>query len=130
MHRELDLRDEQIQIVPLLGSVCDEARVQEIIAAWQPDIVYHAAAYKHVPLVEHNPAEGIRTNIFGTFTIACVAARLGVPSFVLVSTDKAVSPDQRDGGATKRASELALQALNQVSPQTRFTRSGSNVLGV
>jgi FlaA1/EpsC-like NDP-sugar epimerase len=129
VHRELEARDENIRIVPLLGSVCDEARVQEIIAAWRPDIVYHAAAYKHVPLVEHNPAEGIRTNIFGTFTLARVAARFGVPSFVLVSTDKAVRPTSVMG-ATKRAAELVLQALNHVSPQTRFTmvRFG-NVLG-
>jgi FlaA1/EpsC-like NDP-sugar epimerase len=129
IHRELEARVEAIRIVPLLGSVCDEARVLEIIAAWQPDVVYHAAAYKHVPLVEHNPAEGIRTNIFGTFTLARVAARCGVPSFVLVSTDKAVRPTSVMG-ATKRAAELVLQALNQVSPQTRFTmvRFG-NVLG-
>jgi FlaA1/EpsC-like NDP-sugar epimerase len=128
-HRELTARDERMRIVPLLGSVCDEARVQEIIAAWRPDVVYHAAAYKHVPLVEHNPVEGIRTNIFGTFTMARVAARLGVPSFVLISTDKAVRPTSIMG-ATKRAAELVLQALNQVSPQTRFTmvRFG-NVLG-
>ncbi|HEY7958921.1 MAG TPA: polysaccharide biosynthesis protein, partial [Sphingomicrobium sp.] len=117
------------RLVPLLGSVCDEGRMQEIIAAWTPDIIYHAAAYKHVPLVEHNPAEGIRTNIFGTFTIARVAARLDVPNFVFVSTDKAVRPTSVMG-ATKRAAELVLQALNQVSPQTRFSmvRFG-NVLG-
>lgn len=120
IHRELESRAEAIRIVPLLGSVCNEARVQEIIAAWRPDIIYHAAAYKHVPLVEHNPAEGIGTNIFGTFTLARVAARLGVPNFVLVSTDKAVRPTSVMG-ATKRAAELVLQALNQVSPQTRFT---------
>jgi FlaA1/EpsC-like NDP-sugar epimerase len=92
-------------------------------------MIYHAAAYKHVPLVEHNPAEGIRTNIFGTFTIGRVAARMEVPNFVLVSTDKAVRPTSVMG-ATKRAAELALQALNQVSPQTRFSmvRFG-NVLG-
>jgi len=101
----------------------------EIIAAWAPDIIYHAAAYKHVTLVEQNPAEGIRTNIFGTFTLARVAARLDVASFVLVSTDKAVRPTSVMG-ATKRAAELVLQALNQVSPQTRFSmvRFG-NVLG-
>jgi FlaA1/EpsC-like NDP-sugar epimerase len=129
VHRELEPRAEGIRIVPLLGSVCDETRVQEIIATWQPDIVYHAAAYKHVSLVEHNPAGGIRTNIFGTFTLARVAARCGVPSFVLISTDKAVRPTSVMG-ATKRAAELVLQALNQVSPQTRFTmvRFG-NVLG-
>jgi FlaA1/EpsC-like NDP-sugar epimerase len=129
IHRELESRVETIRIVPLLGSVCDEARVQEIVAAWHPDIVYHAAAYKHVPLVEHNPAEGIRTNIFGTFTMARVAARCGVPTFVLVSTDKAVRPTSVMG-ATKRSAELVLQALNQVSPQTCFAmvRFG-NVLG-
>jgi FlaA1/EpsC-like NDP-sugar epimerase len=82
-----------------------------------------------VSLVEHNPAEGIRTNVFGTFTVGRVAARLHVPNFVLVSTDKAVRPASVMG-ATKRAAELVLQALNQVSPQTRFSmvRFG-NVLG-
>jgi FlaA1/EpsC-like NDP-sugar epimerase len=129
IHRELDSRSDSARLVPLLGSVCDEARMQEIIAAWAPDIIYHAAAYKHVPLVEHNPAEGVRTNVFGTFTIARVAARLDVPNFVLVSTDKAVRPTSVMG-ATKRAAELVLQALNQVSPQTCFSmvRFG-NVLG-
>jgi FlaA1/EpsC-like NDP-sugar epimerase len=127
--RVLESRSERVRVVPLLGSVCDEARMQEIIGTWRPDMIYHAAAYKHVPLVEHNPAEGIRTNIFGTFTIGRVAARMDVPNFVLVSTDKAVRPTSVMG-ATKRAAELALQALNQVSPQTRFSmvRFG-NVLG-
>lgn len=127
--RVLESRSERVRVVPLLGSVCDEARMQEIIGTWRPDMIYHAAAYKHVPLVEHNPAEGIRTNIFGTFTIGRVAARMEVPNFVLVSTDKAVRPTSVMG-ATKRAAELALQALNQVSPQTRFSmvRFG-NVLG-
>jgi FlaA1/EpsC-like NDP-sugar epimerase len=103
--------------------------MQEVIGAWAPDIIYHAAAYKHVSLVEQNPSEGIRTNIFGTFTLARVAARLEVGNFVLVSTDKAVRPTSVMG-ATKRAAELVLQALNQVSPQTRFSmvRFG-NVLG-
>jgi FlaA1/EpsC-like NDP-sugar epimerase len=129
IHRDLELRSDSTRIVPLLGSVCDEARVGDIIGAWAPDSIYHAAAYKHVPLVEHNPAEGIRTNVFGTFTVARVAARLEVPNFVLVSTDKAVRPTSVMG-ATKRAAELVLQALNQVSPQTCFSmvRFG-NVLG-
>lgn len=129
IHRELGQRSDGVRLVPLLGSVCDEARVQEIISTWAPDIIYHAAAYKHVPLVEHNPGEGIRTNVFGTFTLARIAARLDVPNFVLVSTDKAVRPTNVMG-ATKRAAELVLQALNQVSPQTRFSmvRFG-NVLG-
>jgi FlaA1/EpsC-like NDP-sugar epimerase len=129
VHRELESRSGRTRVVPLLGSVCDEARVEEIISAWRPDVIYHAAAYKHVPLVEHNPGEGIRTNVFGTFTLAQAAARLGVPRFVLVSTDKAVRPTSVMG-ATKRAAELVLQALNQVSPQTCFSmvRFG-NVLG-
>jgi FlaA1/EpsC-like NDP-sugar epimerase len=117
------------RVVPLLGSVCDEARMDEIIAIWRPDIIYHAAAYKHVPLVEHNPAEGVRTNVLGTFALASVAARRRVPNFVLVSTDKAVRPTNVMG-ATKRAAELILQALDQTSPATRFAmvRFG-NVLG-
>ena len=81
MHRELESRaDEQIRIVPLLGSVCDEARDAGDHRDMAPDIIYHAAAYKHVPLVEHNPAEGIRTNVFGTFTLARVAARTWSPA--------------------------------------------------
>jgi FlaA1/EpsC-like NDP-sugar epimerase len=129
IHRELSARSDNVRLVPLLGSVCDESRMQDIVGTWVPEIIYHAAAYKHVPLVEHNPAEAIRTNVFGTFTLASVAARLEVPNFVLVSTDKAVRPTSVMG-ATKRAAELVLQALNQVSPRTRFSmvRFG-NVLG-
>jgi len=116
-------------VVPLLGSVLDEARMEEIIAAWRPHAIYHAAAYKHVPLVELNPAEGVRTNVLGTLTLACAAARWRTPVFILVSTDKAVRPTNVMG-ATKRAAELVLQALNRASPATRFSmvRFG-NVLG-
>ncbi len=130
IHRELTARavDRPVRIVPLLGSVCDEARLDEIVATWRPDIVYHAAAYKHVPLVEHNPAEGIRTNLIGTSTLARVADRWRVPDLTLVSTDKAVRPTNVMG-ATKRGAELVLQAFNQASA-TRFSivRFG-NVLG-
>jgi len=129
IHRELVARHPSLRIVPLLGSVCDGARMDEIIGAWQPDTLYHAAAYKHVPIVEHNPVEGIRTNVFGTWTLARAAARWCIRDFVLISTDKAVRPTNVMG-ATKRAAELVLQALNQVSPQTSFSmvRFG-NVLG-
>jgi FlaA1/EpsC-like NDP-sugar epimerase len=129
IHRQLAAGGGRTRIVPLLGSVCDEARMDEIIAAWRPDIIYHAAAYKHVPLVEHNPAEGVRANVLGTFTLASVASRRRVSHFVLVSTDKAVRPTNVMG-ATKRAAELVLQALDQASPATRFAmvRFG-NVLG-
>lgn len=129
IHRELAARYPSLKVVPLLGSVCDGARMDEIIGAWRPDTLYHAAAYKHVPIVEHNPAEGIRTNVFGTWTLARSAARWRIRDFVLISTDKAVRPTNVMG-ATKRAAELVLQALNQVSPGTNFSmvRFG-NVLG-
>jgi FlaA1/EpsC-like NDP-sugar epimerase len=128
-HRELIATAGAPRLVPLLGSVLDEARMDEIVATWRPDAIYHAAAYKHVPLVEHNPAEGVRTNLIGTRRMAAAAARHGVADFVLVSTDKAVRPTNVMG-ATKRAAELVLQALDAVTPGTRFSmvRFG-NVLG-
>lgn len=98
------------QVVPLLGSVQNLARLAEICAAWTPDTVYHAAAYKHVPLVEHNPIEGVANNVLGTLNAARVAVASGVRLFVLVSTDKAVRPTNVMG-ATKRVAELVLQAL-------------------
>ena len=103
-----------IEIVPLLASVCDEVRMQEIMDTWKPHTVYHAAAYKHVPLVEHNPAEGVRNNVLGTRVCAEVAARNGVRNFVLISTDKAVRPTNIMG-ATKRLAEMVLQALAEVN---------------
>ncbi len=120
-----------IELVPLLASVCDEARMQEIMATWKPDTVYHAAAYKHVPLVEHNPAEGIHNNVWGTKVCAEAAARNSVSNFVLISTDKAVRPTNVMG-ASKRLAEMVLQALAaQQSRQTTIfsmVRFG-NVLG-
>jgi FlaA1/EpsC-like NDP-sugar epimerase len=100
-----------IRIIPFLASVRDGRRLQQIMEAWKPETVYHAAAYKHVPLVEYNPAEGIRNNVFGTLTAAEAARKAGVASFVLVSTDKAVRPTNVMG-ASKRLAEMVLQALN------------------
>jgi FlaA1/EpsC-like NDP-sugar epimerase len=116
-------------IVPLLASVRDAPRVRTIIANWQPYTIYHAAAYKHVPLVEHNPAEGILNNTFGTLITARAALELNVPNFVLISTDKAVRPTNVMG-ATKRLAEITLQALAERSERTCFSmvRFG-NVLG-
>jgi FlaA1/EpsC-like NDP-sugar epimerase len=99
-----------IKIVPLLASVCDNARMEDIIGTWKPHTIYHAAAFKHVPLVEQNPAEGVRNNVWGTLVCAQVAARNCVSNFVLISTDKAVRPTNIMG-ATKRLSEMVLQAL-------------------
>ncbi len=103
-----------VEIVPLLASVCDETRMSQIMDTWRPHTVYHAAAYKHVPLVEHNPAEGVRNNVWGTRICAEVALRSGVRNFVLISTDKAVRPTNIMG-ATKRLAEMVLQALSELS---------------
>ena len=125
--------DPNIEIVPLLASVCDEVRMQEIMDTWKPYTVYHAAAYKHVPLVEHNPAEGLRNNVWGTWVCAEAAARNGVRNFVLISTDKAVRPTNVMG-TSKRLAEMVLQAqalaMSEASDNTCFSmvRFG-NVLG-
>ena len=97
-------------LVPLLGDVRDLHRMRQIIATWRPATVYHAAAYKHVPMVEHNPVQGLANNVFGTLTVARAALEAGVPQFVLISTDKAVRPTNVMG-ASKRLAELCLQAL-------------------
>lgn len=130
------------RVVPVLGSVRNPDRLFDIMDAWKVDTVYHAAAYKHVPLVENNIAEGVLNNTFGTLHAAQAALRAGVSNFVLISTDKAVRPTNVMGG-TKRMAELVLQALAKESNpvlygepsqaaanQTRFTmvRFG-NVLG-
>ena len=128
-----DGRADSIRVVPLLASVREETRMREIMRTWRPHTVYHAAAYKHVPLVEHNVAEGVKNNVFGTLVTARVAAECGVGDFVLVSTDKAVRPTNVMG-TTKRLSEMVLQALAEKSSKaagaTRFcmVRFG-NVLG-
>ena len=98
------------ELVPLLGSVRDYQRMSDICRAYRPDTVYHAAAYKHVPMVEHNPCEGVANNVVGTWNVARAAMETGVASFVLISTDKAVRPTNVMG-ASKRIAEMILQAL-------------------
>jgi FlaA1/EpsC-like NDP-sugar epimerase len=118
IHQELQLLCQRmmepsgfnIELVPLLANVRDYPRMFEICQAYRPHTVYHAAAYKHVPLVEHNPAEGIANNAIGTLNAARAAMAAGVNNFVLVSTDKAVRPTNVMG-ASKRLAELVLQAL-------------------
>jgi FlaA1/EpsC-like NDP-sugar epimerase len=99
-----------VALVPLLADVRSATRMAEIMQTWQPDTVYHAAAYKHVPLVEHNPAEGVRNNVLGTWVLAEQAMAHGVRDFVLISTDKAVRPTNVMG-ASKRLAEMVLQAM-------------------
>ncbi len=132
-----------VRLLPILGSIRDQDKLLDVMKTWKVDTVYHAAAYKHVPMVEHNIAEGILNNVIGTLNTAQAALQSGVSSFVLISTDKAVRPTNVMG-STKRLAELSLQALSrEVAPvlfgdkvnisrvnKTRFTmvRFG-NVLG-
>ncbi len=132
-----------IRLLPILGSVRNQIKLLDIMKTWRVDTVYHAAAYKHVPMVEHNIAEGVLNNVIGTLHTAQAALQAGVSNFVLISTDKAVRPTNVMG-STKRLAELTLQALSrELAPvlfgdksnisrvnKTRFTmvRFG-NVLG-
>ena len=142
IHQELEAAIEEIAstgptLIPLLANVRDAHRMAEILLTWRPSTVYHAAAYKHVPLVEHNPAEGVRNNLQGTLVTATQAALHGVSDFVLVSSDKAVRPTNIMG-TTKRLAEMVLQAkaayqvltFGEMPGKTRFSmvRFG-NVLG-
>ncbi|PAW51918.1 hypothetical protein CKQ80_22520 [Pseudomonas moraviensis] len=132
-----------VRLLPILGSIRHEDKLLDVMKTWKVDTVYHAAAYKHVPMVEHNIAEGVLNNVIGTLNTAQAALQSGVSNFVLISTDKAVRPTNVMGG-TKRLAEMVLQALSrEVAPvmfgdkanvsrvnKTRFTmvRFG-NVLG-
>ena len=112
IHQELreKFAEHGLEAIPLLASVQDVGRLREIMAAWSPSTVFHAAAYKHVPLVEHNPVEGVKNNVLGTLRAAQAAEESGVADFVLISTDKAVRPTNIMG-ASKRLAEMVLQAL-------------------
>ncbi|MBK4733363.1 polysaccharide biosynthesis protein [Noviherbaspirillum pedocola] len=119
----------EVELLPFLGSVLDQEKCLRMLQTYAVDTVYHAAAYKHVPLVEHNPIEGIRNNVFGTLSLARAAMDAKVRRFVLISTDKAVRPTNVMG-CTKRLAELILQAFAREQKHTRFcmVRFG-NVLG-
>ena len=109
LKRSLNISN-KVEIIPLLASVQNKNRMTEIVKTWKPDTFYHAAAYKHVPLVEENVCEGIKNNVFGTLICSQVAIENSVSNMVLVSTDKAVRPTNVMG-ATKRLAELCIQAL-------------------
>ena len=129
IHRELQAVMPQARVLPVLGSVTELSLVEDVLRSNEIDIVLHAAAYKHVPMVENNALEGIRNNVFGTKTVASAALNVGVERFILISTDKAVRPSSIMG-ASKRFAELAVQDLATRSAKTRFSmvRFG-NVLG-
>ena len=124
-----ETQDINLDIISILGSVQKENRLKTVFETFKVDTVYHAAAYKHVPMVEHNVVEGVRNNVFGTWYCAEAAIKANVKNFVLISTDKAVRPTNVMG-TSKRLAELVLQALAQRQQDTRFTmvRFG-NVLG-
>lgn len=113
----------------LIGSVRDKIKLNEIFETYQPDLVFHAAAHKHVPLMEDSPSEAIKNNVFGTYNVALCAREYKVKKFVLISTDKAVNPTNVMG-ATKRLCELIVQSINKTTKHTDFVavRFG-NVLG-
>jgi FlaA1/EpsC-like NDP-sugar epimerase len=118
-----------VGVVPVIGDVRDRGRVEEIVRAHRPAIIFHAAAYKHVPMMEIHPVEAVKTNVLGTRVLAEAAAKFGVERFVLVSTDKAVRPTNVMG-ATKRLAELVIHNMNGEGKGTVFVavRFG-NVLG-
>lgn len=111
------------RLVPILGSIRNEDRLLEVMRTWEVETIYHAAAYKHVPMVEHNVAEGVLNNVIGTLNTAQAAVQAGVSNFVLISTDKAVRPTNVMG-STKRVAELILQALSREPAPCLFGASG------
>lgn len=127
IHTELEQRIQReylpVQLIPILGSVRNAARLLDVMQAWHVNTVYHAAAYKHVPMVEHNIAEGVLNNVVGTLNAAQSAIQAGVEHFVLISTDKAVRPTNVMG-SSKRLAEMILQALSDESAPVLFGEGG------
>lgn len=130
IHQELTgLYKEEIEVVPIIADVQNKERMKEIMKTYKPYVVYHAAAHKHVPLMEYNPQEAIKNNVIGTRNTAEAAKLAEVSKFVMVSTDKAVNPPNVMG-ATKRVAEMIIQSMNNDTSKTDFVavRFG-NVLG-
>lgn len=113
-----------VRLLPVLGSVRNQTQLTEVMRIWHVNTVYHAAAYKHVPMVEHNIAEGVMNNVIGTLNTAQAALQTGVANFVLISTDKAVRPTNVMG-STKRLSEMILQALSREVAPVFFADQGN-----
>ncbi|WP_411814963.1 polysaccharide biosynthesis protein [Mammaliicoccus vitulinus] len=130
IHQELTgLYKEEIEVIPIIADVQDKERMKEVMQAYKPYVVYHAAAHKHVPLMEYNPQEAIKNNVLGTRNTAEAAKLAEVSKFVMVSTDKAVNPPNVMG-ASKRVAEMVIQSMNNETSKTDFVavRFG-NVLG-
>ncbi|MBQ8600686.1 MAG: polysaccharide biosynthesis protein, partial [Clostridia bacterium] len=129
IQQELKNDFHHLNLEVLIGSVRNTARIESVMNTYRPDIVFHAAAHKHVPLMEDSPNEAIKNNVLGTYKTAVAAAKYGVKKFVLISTDKAVNPTNIMG-ASKRLCEMVVQMMDRQSPDTSFVavRFG-NVLG-
>jgi FlaA1/EpsC-like NDP-sugar epimerase len=128
IHRELRRTLPNIQVTPCIADVCDGERMERLFAEYKPSIVFHAAAHKHVPMMEWNPGEAVKNNVFGTSQIALLSDKHAVQKFVMISTDKAVNPTSLMG-ASKRVAEIFIQALNEESTTNFVTVRFGNVLG-
>ncbi|MCA9530931.1 MAG: polysaccharide biosynthesis protein [Myxococcales bacterium] len=128
IHRELSGAHPTLDIVPRIGDITDAERMREVFTACRPAVVFHAAAHKHVPMMEWNPVEAIKNNVLGTRVVADLAHALGARTFVMISTDKAVNPSSVMG-ATKRVAELYVQARGREGDTRFVTVRFGNVLG-
>jgi FlaA1/EpsC-like NDP-sugar epimerase len=129
IRRQMQRDNSKMKLVTLIGSTYNEVRVEQVISTYRPNYIYHAAAYKHVPLMEESPVEAVRTNVVGTYNVARLADKYGVKKMLLISTDKAVRPTNAMG-ATKRFAEMVIQSFARSSKVTKYcaVRFG-NVLG-
>ena len=128
IQQELKINYPDANVVTLIGSIRDVARLESVFAQYKPDIVYHAAAHKHVPLMEVSPDEAVKNNVVGTWNVARMADKYGVKKFVMISTDKAVNPTNVMG-ATKRICEMIVQTYNEISKTDFVAVRFGNVLG-
>lgn len=129
IHKELSSRyKDDIELIPIIADIQDRERIFHIMETYRPDRVYHAAAHKHVPLMEYNPTEAVKNNIYGTRNVAEAAKAAGVAKFVMISTDKAVNPPNVMG-ATKRVAEMVVTSLNEEGKTLFSAVRFGNVLG-
>jgi FlaA1/EpsC-like NDP-sugar epimerase len=128
IHRDLLASHPTLRIIPCIADITDVSRMDELFSTYRPTLVLHAAAHKHVPMMEWNPVEAVKNNVLGTKTVADLASAHNVEAFVMISTDKAVNPSSVMG-ATKRAAEVYVQALSQRSTTRFVTVRFGNVLG-
>lgn len=125
---EMELKAARVPLVALVKDIKDGRAVRDVFQRYKPDVVFHAAAHKHVPLMEHNPEEAIKNNVYGTYQVAWAAHLAGTEKFVLISTDKAVNPTSVMG-ASKRIAEMIIMYLDQRSATTFAAVRFGNVLG-